>query len=145
MSVKTSIIIAGVFGCLLSCATIPPLPETAAPEWHRDERQALAQSKATGRPLIIDFYAEWCSSCMELDHETYSDPRVRKVISAKFVALKVDCTEDSPEIKAIEKKYGVTMLPTVLFVDPSGHTLDSPRVSEFEMPDLFLADLAKVR
>src|SRR5262249_3132357 len=66
--------------------------------WMHDEAQALAQAKALNRPVLLDFYAEWCHSCKELDNRTYTDPRVRDAVASKFVPLKVDCTDHTEEV-----------------------------------------------
>lgn len=89
-----------------------------APEitWLHDEKAAVAQSRATGKPLLVDFFAEWCAACKELDLHTWTDPTVKREIADKFVPLKIDATEDTDEIDALMTKYGVPGLPTVLMV-----------------------------
>jgi thiol:disulfide interchange protein DsbD len=92
---------------------------TRALSWLHDEGEAVALARAEGRPLLVDFWAEWCVACKELDKHVWSDPRVRAK-AARFVALKLDGTSDSPAFQALAAKYGVLGLPTVLFVDPRG-------------------------
>jgi thiol:disulfide interchange protein DsbD len=92
---------------------------TSALSWLHDEGQAVALARAEHRPLLVDFWAEWCVACKELDKHVWSDPRVRAK-AARFVALKLDGTSDSPAFQALAAKYGVLGLPTVLFVDPQG-------------------------
>jgi thiol:disulfide interchange protein DsbD len=87
--------------------------------WLHDETAAVALARAERRPLIIDFWAEWCVACKELDKHVWSDPRVRERAGA-FVALKLDGTSDSPAFQALASKYGVVGLPTVVFVDDRG-------------------------
>jgi thiol:disulfide interchange protein DsbD len=90
--------------------------------WHHDEKHALARARAEGRPVILDFWADWCVACKELDRIAWSDPRVREE-AGKFVALKVDGTDDTPEFQALTAKYGVVGLPTVLFIDAQGREI----------------------
>src|SRR5882724_9146278 len=84
--------------------------------WLHDERLAVQQSRATGKPLLIDFFAEWCAACKELDVHTWADPPVAKEVADRFVPLKIDATEESDENDSLEKKYGVPGLPTVLMM-----------------------------
>jgi thiol:disulfide interchange protein DsbD len=84
--------------------------------WLHDERLAVQQSRATGKPLLIDFFAEWCAACKELDVHTWADPTVAKEVADRFVPLKIDSTEESDENDTLQKKYGVPGLPTVLMM-----------------------------
>jgi thiol:disulfide interchange protein DsbD len=139
-------------GGIVKCADASELPPDCkaakvAPEiaWLTDEVAALAQSKATGKPMLVDFGAQWCSACMELEHRTYTDPEVRAHVSKYFVPFKVDATDDTETVLALEKKYGVLGLPLVTVVDKDGHQLDSPKISGFMKPEQFLAELAKAK
>jgi thiol:disulfide interchange protein DsbD len=84
--------------------------------WLHDERMAVQQSRASGKPLLIDFGAEWCAACKELDVHTWSDPVVAQEVAKKFVPLKVDGTEETEQIEDLYKKYAVPGLPTVLMM-----------------------------
>ena len=84
--------------------------------WIRDERTALQMAQATGKPLLVDFFADWCAACKELDESTFSDPAVRQTVVDRFVPLKVDATEETEEVSRLEEKYGVPGLPTVLMM-----------------------------
>jgi thioredoxin:protein disulfide reductase len=84
--------------------------------WLNDETIAVQQSRATGKPLLIDFSAEWCAACKELDLHTWTDPVVAKEVSDKFVALKIDATEETEAIDKLTSKYNVPGLPTVLMM-----------------------------
>lgn len=84
--------------------------------WLSDEKAAVQQSLASGKPLLIDFSAEWCAACKELDVHTWTDPVVAKEVSDRFVALKIDATDETEEINQLTSKYGVPGLPTVLMM-----------------------------
>ncbi len=84
--------------------------------WVRDEKTAVLQSRATGKPLLIDFFAEWCAACKELDVHTWTDPVVAKEVADRFVPLKIDATEETAENDELQKKYQVPGLPTVLMM-----------------------------
>jgi thiol:disulfide interchange protein DsbD len=84
--------------------------------WLHDEHAAVERARATGKPLLVDFFAEWCAACKELDVHTWTDPTVAREAAEKFVPLKVDATNESPEIEALFTKYGLQGLPTVLMM-----------------------------
>lgn len=113
-------------------------------DWMYDETKALARAKAENKYLIIDFYADWCTACVELDKHTFSDPTVRQVLAEKFVMLKVDGTDDTDEVIALQDKYGLVGMPLLAFVSPNGEQLLDPKVLGFLPPDKFLAELAKL-
>jgi thiol:disulfide interchange protein DsbD len=87
--------------------------------WLHSESEALRLARATGRPVIVDFWAEWCSACKELDRTAWADPRVQAEAS-RFVAVKVDGTDDSPAFQEAYSRYEVVGMPTVVFIDPRG-------------------------
>jgi thiol:disulfide interchange protein DsbD len=93
--------------------------EVGALAWLHDEREAIALARAEGRPLLVDFWADWCVACKELDRFVWSDPRVQAKAD-RFVALKLDGTADSPAFQELVAKYGVAGMPTVVFVDGRG-------------------------
>jgi thioredoxin:protein disulfide reductase len=98
--------------------------------WLRDEKAAVKQSQASGKPLLIDFGAEWCAACKELDAHTWIDPKVADEVTEHFVPLKIDATNDDDETEALEKKYAVPGLPTVLMLackDPSPKECSVPQ------------------
>jgi len=87
--------------------------------WVHSEIEALQLAKAEGRPVIIDFWAEWCTACKELDKIAWADPRVQAAAS-RFVAVKADGTESTDQFLALADKYGVVGMPTVIFIDSKG-------------------------
>jgi thiol:disulfide interchange protein DsbD len=105
---------------------------------------ALKQARESGRPVMIDFGAEWCAACKELDRYTYVD---RKVVSeaSRFLNIKVDGTNEVDGVNALYERYGVSALPTVTFISSQGEVLLEPRINGFLPPDKFLAELKKVR
>ncbi len=87
--------------------------------WLGDEAQALALAKREGRPVILDFWADWCTACRELDRLAWADPRVRAEAS-RFVAVKLDGTSGSEAFAAASAKYGIVGMPAVVFIDARG-------------------------
>jgi thiol:disulfide interchange protein DsbD len=87
--------------------------------WLGDESTALALAKREGRPVIIDFWADWCTACKELDRIAWADPRVQAE-AGRFVALKLDGSDGSDAFQKLSEKYGIVGMPTVIFIDPHG-------------------------
>ncbi len=91
--------------------------------WIRqDEAGALALARAEGRPVIIDFWADWCAACRELDQSAWADPRVREE-ARRFVTLKMDGSADDDAFQRIFEKYRVVGMPTVVLIDSRGREL----------------------
>lgn len=90
----------------------------------RTEEEGIAAAKAAGKPMMIDFTAEWCAACHEMEKLTYTDARVIAAAEG-FVPVMIDCTDKaSPAVKAVQEKYAVRGLPTVVFALPDGTILD---------------------
>jgi thiol:disulfide interchange protein DsbD len=105
---------------------------------------AIAKAKADCKPVMIDFYADWCAACKELDTNVYSTTEVATE-SERFVNIKVDGTADHEVLEKLYKQYGVAGLPTVAFVDPMGELLTDPKVTGYLPPAKFLGEMKKVR
>jgi thiol:disulfide interchange protein DsbD len=93
------------------------LPELRAEEinWTSSFHEAIKESKTSTRPLLVDFYTDWCGWCKEMDRVTYRDPKVI-ALSEKFVCVKVNC-DTEPDLS---KKYKIQGLPTVIILDKEG-------------------------
>lgn len=88
---------------------------------------ALAKAKQAGKPVMLDFYAEWCESCIEMDREIFSQSAMLAVLN-QFVLLRVDMTDNTEGVQAIMKRYHVIAPPTLLFFDREGHEVTSRRI-----------------
>jgi len=106
-------------------------------EFRTNEAAALAEAKAAGKAVMIDFSAEWCGACHEIDAQVFTDPRVQERLK-DFVPLRLDVTSETPESLALLQKYGVMSLPAILFVDKEGKVLEKPRINGLLTPDEFL-------
>ena len=87
-------------------------------KWEKSFDEAMKKARRLARPVIVDFWAEWCGWCDRLDRSTYVDPVVVQR-SQDFVAVKVD-TEGSRREIEMAVRYEVTSLPTILFLSPEG-------------------------
>jgi thioredoxin:protein disulfide reductase len=106
--------------------------------WMSDEVDGRAKASAENKPVIIDFGAEWCPVCKKLEHNTFPDPAVRSE-AQRFVAIRVDATDDEATA-AVQKKYGVIGLPTVVLFDSAGNEI--ARFND-EVPPAKLAEAMK--
>ena len=86
---------------------------------------------AGGRPVMLDFYADWCVSCKEMERFTFSHPDVASRLQ-KAVLLKADVTANSPEHRALLKRYKLFGPPGTLFFDAQGTELAKARVVGFQ-------------
>jgi thiol:disulfide interchange protein DsbD len=105
----------------------------------------LADARAAGKSVVLDFYADWCTDCLRMEKGTFTDPRVAQVLSDRFVALKVDVTDpNDPDSKAIKQRYGVFGPPAMLFFSASGEPLKQFSFYGYKNADDYLAHLAQI-
>jgi thiol:disulfide interchange protein DsbD len=103
--------------------------------WEAYAPQKLEAAVAQGKPAIVDFYADWCIPCHELEHFTYSDPRVQEALQG-FAKIKVDVTRaDTPQAEEAIQRFGIFGVPTILFLDREGREVEEARVTGFIPPD----------
>ncbi len=95
--------------------------------------------KESQKPVMVDFYADWCVSCIELDNYTFSDPSVKKKLS-EFTLIKIDVTKNSEDDKELLNEFGLFGPPGILFFK-SGKELKNKRVIGFKDAKEFLAHL----
>jgi thioredoxin:protein disulfide reductase len=109
--------VAGLFA--LSNYVLTPKVELA---WLRAEPEAAQLARANGRPMVVDFMADWCLPCKEMDVQVFSHPDVVAELSG-FTLLRVDLTreDDDPALAMVKSKYDVNTLPAVRVVSPEGH------------------------
>jgi len=126
-----------VFGEGLSRHGIHAINETSSLSWESDEGKALTRARLERKPIIIDFYADWCAACKKLDQEAFSNPAVIQA-AAGFVPLRVDCSNPGdPSSEKLRQKYGVVGLPTIVFLGPSGQILADQSITRY-VPAAFL-------
>ncbi|HSI06233.1 MAG: protein-disulfide reductase DsbD family protein [Myxococcota bacterium] len=112
--------------------------------WTSSHEDAISRAREGGKAVMIDFTAEWCTGCKELDAQTFPDPRIAAE-AERFVAAKLDATEPDAAMNDLFARYGILGLPTVIFIDSTGKVLETPRVTGFTPPDRFLALMQQVR
>ena len=92
-------------------------------------------SKALGKPVLLDFYADWCTSCKVMEATTFLDKTLQKTLQ-QWVVIKVDITQNTADQRALLKKYHVIAPPTFIFIDAKGQEFtDSRLVGEISSQD----------
>lgn len=99
--------------------------------------------KASQKPVMLDFYADWCVNCIELENFTFSDARVKAKLE-NYTLLQVDVTKNSDEDKVFQKAFGIVGPPAILFFKDA-QEISALRVVGFKNADEFLAHLEKVK
>jgi thioredoxin:protein disulfide reductase len=101
---------------------------------------ALAQS--SGKTVMLDFYADWCVSCKEMEKLTFADARVQAHFS-NMVLLQADVTANNADDKALLKRFKLFGPPGIIFFDKQGHELQGVRVIGYQDADKFLRSLSQ--
>lgn len=98
----------------------------------------LAAAAMTGRPVMLDFYADWCVSCKEMERYTFTDPGVQKALAGALL-LKADVTANDEADQALLKRFGIFGPPTIAFWGPDGTERAQFRVVGFMKAEAFAA------
>lgn len=108
----------------------------------QDLDQALAQAREAGKPVVLDYYADWCVDCLRMEKSTFADTVVHQAL-ADFVLLQADVTDPNNQSgRAIKKRYGVFGPPAMLFFDRSGREVRALRRYGYMDSAEFLAHIA---
>ncbi|MBM4218757.1 MAG: protein-disulfide reductase DsbD [Gammaproteobacteria bacterium] len=108
-----------------------------------DLDRELAAAKAAGQPAMLDFYADWCVSCKEMEKYTFSVPEVQQDL-AGFVLLKADVTANSEADQALFRRFGVYGPPTTAFFNAEGRECRPFRLVGYVAADDFRSHLARL-
>jgi thiol:disulfide interchange protein DsbD len=101
------------------------------------------EAKRTGKPLLLDFYADWCISCKEMEIKTFQNAAVAKKMQ-DFILVQADVTRNTAEHQALLKQYGLFGPPGILLFNAAGEEQINQRVVGFMPPDRFLLRLNAV-
>jgi thiol:disulfide interchange protein DsbD len=100
-----------------------------------------AKLRSPGRPVMLDFYADWCVSCKEMEAFTFSDPKVRAELD-RMLLLQVDVTANNDDDRALLKRFSLFGPPGIIFFDAEGREIKGLRVIGYQNADRFLKTLS---
>ena len=132
---------------LLVVGSVGLLHFIMAPKVHLQHRtdvgETLAAAQTEHKPVLMDFWASYCTPCLEMDKRTFGNKEVAKVIRERFEFVKVDCTKDTAKVRALRKKYKALELPTIIILDSNQKLIFHH--SGFLSPKELLEQLAKAK
>ncbi|HEX9802180.1 MAG TPA: protein-disulfide reductase DsbD, partial [Gammaproteobacteria bacterium] len=107
-----------------------------------DLEREVAAAAAAGRPVMLDFYADWCISCKEFEKYTFSQPQVIAALG-DTVTLQADVTANDEHDQALLKRFSLIGPPGIIFYDTAGNELSAHRVVGFMPPEAFAAHVQR--
>jgi thiol:disulfide interchange protein DsbD len=110
--------------------------EEASLPWVMDDEQGFEQAGLLGKPALMDFYADWCAECREMDKKTFQDTNVLQVLE-RFVLIRLDMTDvNSPRVQKWKDAYNLIGMPTVIVFQEDGRELS--RFAGYKSPEELL-------
>lgn len=115
-------------------------------QWHDYSEEILKQAAAQGKPVIIDFYADWCAPCREFEELTFHNSEVVAQAKDEFIMIKVDVTTGGNALhEKLLKRYDVKGVPTIIFLDPKGEERVDLRLVDYFPAKSFLGHMVEIR
>ena len=105
---------------------------------------ALAEARAKGQPVMLDFYADWCVSCKEMEKYTFHDPRVIEATRGMML-LQADVTPNDAADQALLRRFGLIGPPAILFFDRQGEEQRNLRVVGYMPPEQFIGQILRIK
>lgn len=108
-----------------------------------DLERELTAARAAGKALMLDFYADWCTSCKQMERDTFQAAEVRAAL-ANMVLLQADVTAVDVDDQALMRRFGIIGPPTIVFFDASGQENEAWRIVGFTPPARFAAHVTAI-
>lgn len=113
-------------------------------EWTPYSAESYEMALSEGSPIVLDFYADWCIPCLELDQVTFVDEGVIEALN-KFKRFKVDLTNfDSEESEILRQQFDIIGVPTIVFIGSNGQEVKTARIVGYLNPEDFLEQVDMV-
>lgn len=116
----------------------------AEKEWHPYSDELMAKALADGKPVLLDFYADWCGACKEMEHKTFPQPEFQAA-AERFTLVRFDATNDSPKLEEFRQRFDIIGLPTVVFIDSKGNWVKELTVVAFQDAAYFAERMKQVQ
>lgn len=135
--------IVAIIAIVMGAWMLKPTGEIEEVKWNNlNSLESIEKSiKSENKPVMIDFYADWCAQCKELDKYTYTNPEVVE-LSNRFNNIKVDLTSGNSDIT---DKFEIKGLPVVVFLNAKGEEIKELRVTGFLKPEEFKNKLNSIK
>jgi len=112
--------------------------------WKKYSIENIQKADEENKLVMIDFFADWCIPCKELDEMTFADKKVQERLLG-IVLIKADLTKNSEEVNRLRKLYDIKGVPTIIFLDEDGNEIESMRFNGFMKPDKFIERINYLR
>jgi thiol:disulfide interchange protein DsbD len=104
-------------------------------KWNTDLNAALQEAKKSNKTVFVDFYADWCPYCRELDEKTFSDPQVQQKLVQNYIMVKINVDQNPTP----SSEYKVYSLPTLLVLSADGQEIR--RIEGYQAPVQLLSQI----
>lgn len=142
--IKTGI----ALGCLIFAVATASALVLKGPgvRWQAYSDELLENAASQGRPVVMDFHADWCAPCRKLEEITFHDPAIVKLSQGEVVMIKIDLTRTGVKgQETLLTEYDVKGVPTVIFIDGNGQERKHLRIVDYERPEKVLSNIARLR
>jgi len=111
-------------------------------QWEAYDPVLLKEASQNNKPVILDFYAEWCGPCRALDEKVFMDPEVVE-LSLNFVAIRVDMTKEHPDQKKLQEQFKIIGMPTIIFINRQG-VVEGEKIESFVGRDVLIKRMKRL-
>ncbi|MFA9460106.1 protein-disulfide reductase DsbD [Thiohalorhabdus sp. Cl-TMA] len=106
---------------------------------------ALDEAAAAGRPVMLDFYADWCIECVRYERSTFESPQVHEVLKGQdALLLQADVTQQNAADKALQRHFNIIGPPAIMFFDRDGQEIQSARIAGYKGAEEFVKHVRQV-